>query len=107
MSRFFTRVGDLVKDRCPSTMFHNHMTLSRRLVYAQSIEESKLSMISRNLKRGRVNDKNKPRFKKRVHNQNEPSAPKVKVEGGSGSQGVKPTCGHCGKNHFRKYQACI
>ncbi|TMX01579.1 hypothetical protein EJD97_024244 [Solanum chilense] len=33
------------------------------------------------------------------------SAPKVKIEDGSGSRGVKPTFLTCGKKHFRKYLA--
>ena len=46
-------------------------------------KKSKLTRISRNLKRGGSNEQNKPRFKKRDPNHDGPSAPKVKGEGGS------------------------
>ena len=81
------------------------MNLSRLMVYAHSIEESKIIRMSRNLKRGRVDEKNQPRFKKRVPSQDGPSARKVKVKGGSGSQGVNPTFSTCGKKHFGEYLA--
>ena len=85
------------------TMLHNDLNLSRFMVYAQSIEESKLSRISRNLKKGGSNDQNQPRFKKRSPNYDGPSTPKVKSEGGGiGSQGGNPTCDICGKKHFGK-----
>ena len=54
---------------------------------------------------GRYNEQNQPRFKKRDPNHDGPSSPKVKVEGGSGSQGVNPTFATCGKKHFGEYLA--
>ena len=72
MSRFVTRVANLVKEECRTTMLHGNMNFSRLMVYAQSIEDSKLTRISRNLKRSGLSDKNQPRFKKRVQIQNEP-----------------------------------
>ena len=100
MSRFVTAVDDLVKEEFHMTMLHNDMNLTRLMVYAQSIEESKLSRISRNLKRRISDEQNQPRFKKRAPNHDGLSAPKVKVEGGSNSQGVKTTCTTCGKKHW-------
>ena len=38
------------------------------------------------MKRGRADEKNKPRFKKRATNQEGSSAPKVNIESGSGYQ---------------------
>ena len=102
MSRFVTGVTDLVKEECRTTMLHIDKNLYRLMVYSQSIEKYKLSRISRNFKRGRVDEKNQPRFKKRVPSQDGPSARKVKVKGGSGSQGVNPTCATFGKKHFGK-----
>ena len=66
MSTFVLGVVDLVKEQCCTTMLHNDMNLSRFMVYAHSIEESKLSNISRNLKRSGSNEQNKLRFKKRA-----------------------------------------
>ena len=63
--------------------------------YSQSIEDSKLSKISRNLKRSGPSEQNQPRFKKRDPNQDGPNAHKVKVEGGSSTQGFKTTCARC------------
>lgn len=51
--------------------------------------------------------KNQPRFKKISLNQDVTSAPKVKVEGVSGSQGVRPTCATWGKKHLEKFLADI
>ena len=48
MSRFLTGVADLVKEKCRRTMLHGDLNLSRLNVYAQYIEDSKLSRISRN-----------------------------------------------------------
>ena len=67
-SRFVTGVTDLVKEECRTTMLHGAMNLSRLMVYAQSIKESKLSRISRNLKRSGPSKQNQPRFKKEGSN---------------------------------------
>ena len=91
MSRFVTGVADLVKKECRTAITHNDMNLPTLVVYVQSIEESKLSRISRNLKRSGSSEQNQPRFKKKAPIQDEPRDPKVKLEKGSGSQGGKPT----------------
>ena len=51
MSRFVTGVADLVKEEYHMAMLHDDMTLSRLMVYSQSIEESKFRRIARYLKR--------------------------------------------------------
>ena len=71
-------------------------------MYDPFIEESKLSSISRNLKRSISNAKNQYRFQKRAPNHDGPSPPKLTGESGSSSQGGKPTCVTCGKMHFGK-----
>ena len=76
------------------------MTLARLMVYAQSIEESKLKRMTRSLKRSGVSDQGKPRFMKRDQGQEEPKSVKVKLEKGGGSQNVKPTCATCGMKHY-------
>ena len=50
-------------------MINCDMNLSRLMVYAKSIEESKLGRITRNMKRGGCNKQNQPRFKKRAPTQ--------------------------------------
>ena len=53
MSRFVTGISDLVKEECRTTMLHGDMNISRLVVYAQSIEESKMTRVRKDLKRGR------------------------------------------------------
>ena len=81
---------------------HGDMNLSILMVYAQSIEKSKPTRISRNFKRGRSAEQNQSKFKKRSTNHDQPSALNVKVKGGSSSQGFRATCVRCGKKHFGK-----
>ena len=73
------------------------------MVYAQSIEDFKLSRISINLKRSRPSEKNQPRFKKMTQIQDEPRDTKVKLDKGNGSQGGKPICATFGKKHYGKF----
>ena len=82
------------------TMLHDDMTLARLMEYAQSIEESKLKRMPRNLKRSGSSYQGKPRFKKRVQGQEEPRSAKVILEKRGGSQNVKPTWVTCGKRHY-------
>ena len=66
MSRFVMVVTNLVRDECRKTMLHDDLTLGRLMVYAQSIEESKLGRIARNLKRSCSSYQGQPRFKKNL-----------------------------------------
>ena len=83
MSTFVTAVAKLVKEECHTAMLHNDMNFSGLMVYDQSIEESKLGRISRNLKKSGSNEQNQSRYNKRSPNYDGPSALKVKGEGGS------------------------
>ena len=74
MSRFVTGESDLVKEECRTAMLHGDMNISRLVVYAQSIEESKMTRLRKDLKRGRYEDQGQPRFKKRAPNQDFSSA---------------------------------
>ena len=56
ISHFLTGVVNLVVEECRTAMLHNDMNLGRPMVYAQSIEESKLRRMARNLKRGGSSD---------------------------------------------------
>ena len=62
MSRFVTRVTNLVREECRMSMLHDDIILARRMVYAQSIEEPKHKRMSRSLKRCGHSDKDQPRL---------------------------------------------
>ena len=66
-----TGVGDLVRKECRTTILYDDMTLSRLMIYTQSIKESKLGRIARNMKRRVSSDQSQPRFKKKVATQEE------------------------------------
>ena len=72
ISRFVTRVADLVREECRTTMLHDDMTLSILIVYAKSIEESKLVRIVRNFKNSKYSDESQPRSKKMFSIQDKP-----------------------------------
>ena len=67
MSRFVIGVADLVMEECRTAMLHDDVTLSRLMVYAPMIEESKLRRIDRNLKKSGANNQEQTRFKKRAN----------------------------------------
>ena len=77
MSHFVTEVVYLVMEEFHTAMFHDDMTLARLMVYAQSIEDSKLRRTTgsfkrsgaRSLKRSGATDKEQTRFKKKVQSQ--------------------------------------
>ena len=68
-----------------------------------NVEESKLRKSARILRRSYSSDLSQPRFKNRAQTQDRPSAPKVKLEKGSGSQGGKTTCVTFRKSHIGKH----
>ena len=84
-------------------MLHDDMTLARLMVYAQSIEESKVGRIDRNLKICVSCNEGQPRFKKRAQGQEEPRSAKVKLEKGGGSQNGNPTSVTCVKRNYGEY----
>ena len=47
MSHFVTGVADLLVEECRTAMLHDKMTLDTLMVYAQSIEECKLTRMDR------------------------------------------------------------
>ena len=102
MISFVMDAADLLLEEFHTNMLRDDMTLARLMVYAQSIEESKLGRIAINIKRRGSSDQIQPLFKKRVETQDGSSTPEVKLEKGSRSQSGKPTCATCGKNHYGK-----
>ena len=69
MTRFVTRVADLVRKECPTTMLQDDMTIARLMVYDQSIEESKLKRMTRNMKRSGSSEQGQPRLQNRAQTQ--------------------------------------
>ena len=69
MSRFVTGVAHLVREECRTVMLRDNMNISRHMVYAQLIEESKHRRIARDLKRSGISDQGQPRLKKRAQAQ--------------------------------------
>ena len=100
ISHFAMGVADLVVEECHTPLLHDDMTLTRLMVYAQSIEDSKLRRMARSLKRSGASDQEKTRFKTKVQSQGESTSAKFNVEKGSGSKDGKPTCANCGKKHY-------
>ena len=57
VSWFVIGIADLVKEKCCTTILHNHMNLYRPMVYTNSIEESKFKRYTRNFKRSGPSEK--------------------------------------------------
>ena len=69
MNNFLMGVSSLVeKERCMS-MLHNDVDISRLMLYAKEIEESKLREISREGKMPRSDEPIQTKYKKRFYHQ--------------------------------------
>uniref|UniRef100_M1DED9 Gag-pol protein n=1 Tax=Solanum tuberosum TaxID=4113 RepID=M1DED9_SOLTU len=112
MSRFLTGVSDLVEEECRTSMLLHDMDVSRLMVYAQQIEESKIRKKNNEAKRTRTGDGNfsnaksvgqgRPKSKPRYSGQDFSNTPRFDQEKGSGSTFPKPTCTKCGRNRHGK-----
>lgn len=69
MSMFIIEISDHVKKEYHTTMLHDDMKISRLMVYAQFIEDSKLNRNNRELKKSSPNKNGYPRIKKRSPNE--------------------------------------
>ena len=81
------------------------MTLSLIMVSAQSNEESKLGRTCRDSNRGRLDEKNQRRYKKRAPNKNNSSASNDNYERGCGSQFTNLIAQIVGRYIFGKFLA--
>lgn len=109
MNKFVMGVSGLVEEECRTAMLHHDMDISRLMVYAQQLEETKLRKMNRDMKRARPDEQNQSRSKKRFHNQDSSmvnndrvSNPKPQRGNVGGSTFERPRCATCGKQHLGK-----
>ncbi|XP_049406176.1 uncharacterized protein LOC125869781 [Solanum stenotomum] len=77
MNKFVMGVFGSVEKECRTAMLHHDMNISRLMVYAQQLEETKLMKMDRDMKRARPGN-------------------------GGGSTFERPWCATCGKQHLGK-----
>ena len=99
MNKFVMGVSSLVEQECCTTMLLPDMDISRLIVYAQQIEESKIREIRQEGKRPRSDDSSNQRPKKRFYPKysstvNKDRAPNQHSQGRGHSyeRGRCPTC---------------
>ncbi|WMV50090.1 hypothetical protein MTR67_043475 [Solanum verrucosum] len=107
MNKFVMGVSDLVKEECRTAMLNHDMDISKLMVYAQQLEETKLRRMNRDMKRVRPDEQNQSRSKKRFYNQDSVSNPKLQRGNGGGSTFERPSCATCGKQHLGKCLAGV
>ena len=87
MKKFVMVVSSLVEKECHTTMLINDMDISRLMVYAQQIEESKIREIRQEGKRPRSDDSSHQKPKKSLYHQdssmgNKDRSPTQSFQGG-------------------------
>ena len=116
-----TGVLDDLQEECHSFILHDNVKISCLIVHSQQVGESRSKRKIRDSKgarsfdsgssKERIDIQYKPRFKKRVSNKviskflmyryDRVSNPKPKKGNNTSSPNEKPTCGKCGKKHYR------
>ena len=109
MNKFVMGVSSLVEKEWNMTMLLNDMDISRLMVYAQQIEESKIREIRKEGKRPRLDDSSHQSPKKRCYPHdffmgNKDRAPNKYSQGGGHSY-ERARCPTCGKQHGGKCHA--
>ena len=61
MNKFVSGVSGLVVEKCHTAMVHHYMDISRLMIYAQQLEETRLSRMNRDMKRARPDEQNQYR----------------------------------------------
>ena len=89
MNRFVKGVSNDLMEDCRTAMLHDNMSISRLMLHAQQVEESRLKMKNRGFKREKAYEgdtskrkleiKDKPKFKKRFSNKVPSKFPKDRV----------------------------
>ena len=104
INRFVTGVTHIMMKEFHTAIIYDDLTLARLIMCAESIEESKIKRMCRNMKRGGLSNQDQPRFKNRAQTLKEPRIDKVIFEIVGGSQNEKPTCVTYAK---RQYGKCL
>ncbi|XP_015078326.1 uncharacterized protein LOC107022147 [Solanum pennellii] len=95
MSHFVTSVSEELEEEYRAAMLHDNMDISRLIVHAQQVEESRLRAKSfeSGSSKSRLDVQDKPKFKKGGSN------PKPRKGRNVVPPKERPTCGKCGKKH--------
>ncbi|XP_069152784.1 uncharacterized protein [Solanum lycopersicum] len=104
MNKFVMGVSSLVEKECRTAMLLNDMDISRLMVYAQQIEESKIREIRQEGERPRSDNSSHQKPKKRSYHQDSSMGNKHRVPNnnsqGNGHTFERTWCTSCGKQHM-------
>ena len=104
MNKFVMVVSSLVDKECHTEMFLNNMYISRLMVHAQQIEDSKIREIRQKGKRHRSDDSSQQKPKKRFYlkdcsmGNKDRDSNKISQAGGHSIERIR--CPTCSKHHL-------